>query len=208
MVTTQRAGERGFTIIEVMIAVLVLVVGLVGTLQAFISADDGNMATQQAQALSTAAEQQLEQLRAMTYNSLALSSLPTGTGDGNGTGDTSGDPSDPDYWVSGSYLKIANNFAQEAGGLLSTVAATGEALISGGSVSPGPVTVTSDGYTVTIYRYISWVVDSCVLGSVNLCPGAEDAKRITVAAVLSGSNIKAAKPFWLTTIIANPDEVG
>jgi prepilin-type N-terminal cleavage/methylation domain-containing protein len=205
MTTTKRTGEQGFSLIEVMVAVLVVAVALIGTMQAFISSDHGNLATQETQAVSTAAEQALEQLRAMSYNSLALSSFPIQTGSGNPTGDTSGDPDDPDYWVSGTNLVIPNNFAQVTSGVLTTVASVGEALIGGGTISPGPVTVSSDGFNVTIYRYVTWVVDSCLLGSINLCPGTEDAKRITVAAVLSGTGTSVAKPFWLTAIIANPD---
>src|ERR1700735_4872303 len=196
-----RTDEEGFTIIEVMVAILVLAVALIGTLQAFISSDHGNLATQETQAVSTAAEQALEQLRAMSYNSLALSSFPIQTGSGNPTGDTSGDPEDPDYWVSGTNLVIPNNFAQVTSGVLTTVASVGEALIGGGTINPGPVTVSSDGFNVTIYRYVTWVVDSCLLGSINLCPGTEDAKRITVAAVMAGTGAGVPKPFWLTTII-------
>src|ERR1700685_4417293 len=201
-----RNDEHGFGIIEVLVAILILAFGIVGTLQAFISSDHANLATQRAQAISTAAEEALEQMRAMTYSSLGLSSLPTHTSDGDGTGDHTGNPTDPDYWVSGTNLLIPNNFAKETGGLLQTVASTGEALISGGTVRPGPSTVTSDGFTVTIYRYITWFDDSCLFGSLNLCPGIDDAKRLTVAAVLSGSGpATTQKPFWLTTIVANPD---
>jgi type II secretory pathway pseudopilin PulG len=201
-----RDGQAGFSTIEVLVAMILVTIGLVGTLEAFISVDKANMKTQEAQALSTAAEQTLEQIRALSYSSLALSVLPTHSGDGNGTGDASSDPADPDYWISGAELLIPGNFEDEASGILTGVAGTGEALISGGSVNPGPVTVTSDGFTVSVYRYVSWVDDSCVLGILgNLCPGSEDAKRVTVAAVLDGSQAQSQKPFWLSTIIANPD---
>ncbi len=207
MATRPRTDEQGYTLIEVMVAVLVLAVALMGTMQAFISSDHGNLETQETQAVSTAAEQALEQLRAMSYSSLALSSLPIHTGTGNPTGDTSGDPEDPDYWISGTNLVIPNNFSQVSSGILSTVSSAGEALIGGGTISPGPTTVSSDGFTVTIYRYVTWVVDSCLYGSINLCPGVQAAKRITVAAVLTGTGTGTSppKPFWLSTTIANPN---
>ena len=195
-----RRDERGFGMVEVLAAILLIAVGIVGTLQSFISGDHANLATQRAQAVSTAAEQALEQMRAMSYTSIALSGLPVGSGTGNPSGDNSGDPEEGDYWVSGSYLKIPNNFASISSGLLQTVSTTGEALITGGTVNPGPSTVSSDGFTVTIYRFVTWITDTCLFGSLNLCPGADVAKRLTVAAVVSGQ-----KPFWLTTVLANPD---
>src|ERR1700685_4541029 len=82
-----RNNEHGFGVIEVLVAVLLLAFGIVGTLQAFISSDHANLATQRAQAISTAAEQALEQMRAITYSSLGLSSLPPHTRGGDGTGD-------------------------------------------------------------------------------------------------------------------------
>jgi type II secretory pathway pseudopilin PulG len=205
MLNTHRNWQAGFTTLEVLVAMVLVTVGLIGTLEAFISADQANTKAEQTQAVSTAAEQTLEQLRAQSYSSLALSSLPIHAGDGNGSGDQSGDPANPDYWVSGSNLLIPASFVKEASGILTGVASTGEVLITGGSVSPGPVTVTSDGFTVSVYQFVSWVNDSCVFGVLgNLCPGSEDAKRITVAAVLGGTGTQTEKPFWLSTIVANP----
>jgi type II secretory pathway pseudopilin PulG len=201
-----RRDEQGIGMIEVLAAILLLAIGIVGTLQAFISGDHANLATQRAQAVSTAAEAALEQVRATSYNNIALSSIPVGSGGitGNPSGDNSNDPENPLYWVSSGYLKIPNSFAQTTSGLLQTVASTGESLIGGGSISPGPSTVSSDGFTVTIYRFVTWFQDTCDFGTpiVNLCPGIDVAKRLTVAAVISGSNLK---PFWITTIVANPN---
>jgi prepilin-type N-terminal cleavage/methylation domain-containing protein len=202
------AGESGLTLIEVMIAILIITVGLVGALDALISSSKLSVTSQRVQATATAAEQTMEQLRAMNYSSLALSSLPTQSSSGNPAGDTSGNPLDPDYWVSGSNLLIVSNFNQETSATLSDVSSSGEPLVGGGSVSPGPVSVSSDGFTVSVYTFITWVADNCVFLGVNLCPGTENAKRVTVAAVIqNGGGIGAQKPFWLSTIVPNPNAI-
>lgn len=205
MVSMTHGNERGFGIIEVVAAMLLVVIGVLGTFTAFISSDHANLTMQREQAVSTAAEQAMEQLRSMTYANLALSSLPSTSSAGNPSGDNSKDPLDPDYWVSGSNLFIPASFSQESTTPLTNVASTGEALISGGTVAPGPTAVTSDGFTVDIYRYITWFNDTCTYGITNLCSSVDDAKRVTVAAVLANqTGTTDMKPVWLTTIVANP----
>jgi prepilin-type N-terminal cleavage/methylation domain-containing protein len=199
------ADERGFTLVEVLVAILLLVVGALGVLVSLSSSGHLTLTAQREQAAMTAAEQTMEQLRAMTYTSLALSSLPTHSADGNGAGDTSGNPANPNYWVSASNLLIPASFNSETSSTLSGVSSTGEPLLSGGTVSPGPSTVTSNGYSASIYRYVTSVNDRCSLLGVDLCPGTQDAKRVTVAVVLNGGvSVGVLKPVWLSTVIANP----
>jgi Tfp pilus assembly protein PilV len=212
MTTPHRAMRRiardndGMSVIEVLIAVLLLTVGLLAVLYGLVASNHLNLTTQRVQATATAAENAMEQLRATPYNSLGLSSLPTHTSDGNASSDKSGNPTDPDYWVSGTNLLVVANYNQESSAALSGVSTSGEAMIGGGTVNPGPAHVASDGFTVYVYTFISWVNDSCVYLAVNLCPGGEDAKRVTVAAVLDGGGgVGADKPFWLSTVVANPD---
>jgi prepilin-type N-terminal cleavage/methylation domain-containing protein len=206
--TRRLGGQAGFTLIEVLIAILITTVGLVGTLDALISSNKLSLTTERVQATATAAEQTMEQLRGMNYGSLALSALPLHSSTGDSPTDTSGDPSDPDYWVSGSYLDVVNDFNQETSTILADVANVGEALVTGGTVNPGPVTVTSDGFSVNVYTYITYVTDNCVYLGVNLCPGAENAKRLTVAAVINGGGGTGAdKPFWLSTVVPNPSAI-
>lgn len=196
-------------IIEVMVAILLLTVGIVATFQTFDSSSHLTLTTQRQQAAMTAAEQAIEQIRAMPYANVAMSTpLPTHTTDGNASTDTSGNPSNPNYWVSGSNLKIVTNFNQESSSTLGGVSSTGEPMVSvsGGAVSPGPTTVSTNGYSASVYRYVTYVNDSCVYLLVDLCPGTQDAKRITIAVVLQAGQATAGveKPVWLTTVVANP----
>jgi Tfp pilus assembly protein PilV len=198
--------NAGFSVVEVLIAALLLTVGLLAALYGLVASNHLNLTTQRVQATATAAENAMEQLRAMPYSSLALSSLPTHTSDGNASSDKSGNPFDPDYWVSGTNFLVVADYSQESSLTLSGVSSSGEAMIGSGAVNPGPVNVASDGFTVSVYTFISWVNDSCVYLGLNLCPGGESAKRLTVAAVLDGGGgVGADKPFWLSTVVANPD---
>jgi predicted ribosomally synthesized peptide with SipW-like signal peptide len=197
-------GEQGSLLLEVVLAVFVLAVGLLATLAALNDSDHLNATTQRQQAAATIAEQQMEQLRSMSYASLGLSSVPVHATDGNGTGDTSGNPINPFYWVSGSNLLIEQNWNSESSTTSAGTSSSGEALISGGTISPGPDAVTANGYTATVYRFVSWVNDTCSLNSTDLCPSTQDAKRVTVAVVLGTGGGGTAKPAWLDSIVANP----
>ena len=202
-------SEQGMTLVEVLIASLLLVTGLLATFGTFAVTGHVNVTTQRTQVAFTAAEQQLETLRAMTYTNLALSSVPTHTTDGNLGGDTSGNPTNPDYWVSSTVagnLIIPTDFNKESSSTLTGVSASGEVMVSGGSVSPGPTTVTVNGYTVKVSTFITYVNDSCVYNLIDLCATGQDAKRIVVAAIVSssGGGQGAQKPVWLTTVVGNP----
>ncbi len=202
---SRAAAEQGFLLLEVMVAMFVLCVGLLATLAVFDDSNHLGSTTQRQQVATSVAEQAMEALRADSYASLALSSpLPSHTSDGNPSGDTSGNPSDPDYWVSGSNLLIPTTWSSETSSTLSGVSKTGEALVSGGSISP-QTTSTVNGYTATVYQFVTWVNDQCKYLGVDLCPGSEDAKRVTVAVVLGGSGTGVGKPVWLSTVVADPD---
>jgi type IV pilus modification protein PilV len=69
---------RGFTLLEVMITVVILVIGLLGLAGLQIMAIKGNSFGQQMSVASTLAQNQLEQLRRISYDSLS-----DGSSDGN-----------------------------------------------------------------------------------------------------------------------------
>src|SRR5690349_6555393 len=122
--------------VEVLVAALLMAVGIVALLQMFTSSSHMTLTSQREQAAMTAAEQAMETIRALPYASMALSTAPVHEADGNATGDTSGNPNDPNYWVnsSGGTMTIPTNFNKES----STTISTGETLITGGSVASGP----------------------------------------------------------------------
>jgi type IV pilus modification protein PilV len=71
-------AERGFTLIEVLIAIVVLVFGLIAITNLFLVAGSSNTVANQATAASDVAAQVLENLKAQPWNSAQLAAT-TGT---------------------------------------------------------------------------------------------------------------------------------
>jgi Tfp pilus assembly protein PilV len=209
-----RDSEAGFTLVEVTVAALILVIGLLGVFVALNATSHLDTTSRRQQVAVTQAEQAMEQLKALPYAQLALSSAPAHQNDTS----TSNNPSVPNYWVSstGAKLIVPGNFNQKDSGTLSGSPAAGEPLITGGAVAPqtqcasgqtcGPV----DGLSFTIYRYVTQE-DECTL-LLSLCNISllqsllnQYSKRIVVAVVVDGSpDSGVTKPVWLSTVVANP----
>jgi type II secretory pathway pseudopilin PulG len=65
-----RGGEAGFTLVEALIAIIVLVFGLIGVTNLFVVAKTTTSLANQSSAATTAASETLERLRAMTFTDL------------------------------------------------------------------------------------------------------------------------------------------
>ncbi len=200
--------EAGYTMIEMLVALIILVTGGLATVGAMASSSHVSLTTQREQAAWTAAEQAMEKLRAMPYANLALSSTPAHATD------TNSNPSNPDYWVSSSTgnLIIPNSFNNESSGTLSGVSSSGETMVTTatacttGTAVCATTTVSTGGYTVTVYQFVTYINDTCLYNSIELCSSSgQDAKRLVVAAVVpSEHNTGVQKPVWLSTIVENP----
>ena len=85
-----RRAEAGFTLIEVLIAIVVLVFGLIAVTNLFLVAGSSNAVANQATAASDVAAQILENLKAQSWNSGQLNSGAAGTTAGSLTTNTTG----------------------------------------------------------------------------------------------------------------------
>lgn len=165
--------EDGFTLIEVLIAAMILVMG---SFAAFGMLRAATLNTQRAKATQVAlnrAQQELEVLRGIPDEQLALTATPQ----------PSTNPKSPGYRVN----SAAGTFALSRSplGNYGTLVENGDKLygtnteISTGIVSPGPTSFTSGSVSGRIYRYIVWRNDtSCPEAT---CPGPEDYKQVVVA---------------------------
>lgn len=173
----RRAGdsEAGFTIVEVMVATLVLVIGAFATFGLLSAANRNTDRAKASQVALDLAQQQLEALRSLPNEELALTSTPP----------HSSDSLDPDYRVNassgtfavsrqplGSYRKLVVN-----GG---PIEGESEAVVEDGVVPPSEAFASGD-VTGTIHRYVVWGNDAACGKE---CPTSQDYKQIIVTVKL------------------------
>jgi prepilin-type N-terminal cleavage/methylation domain-containing protein len=168
-----RQDQDGFTLIEVMVAALILVAGAFATFGVLRVAV---VNTQQAKASQVAvgrAQQEMEALRSLSNEELALTDTPP----------PSTSPFNPGFRVAGAEFALTKN---PVGDYKRMVVEGGE-LYGGGfietaAVNPGPTSFSTGGVKGQIFRYIVWRNDtSCPEAT---CPGPQDYKQIIVAVKL------------------------
>jgi prepilin-type N-terminal cleavage/methylation domain-containing protein len=168
--------EAGFTIVEVLVAIVLLAIGAMTVYGLLGSAAKNTQRAKATQVAIDKAQEELESLRSLTNRELAMTataahsenSLNPGyrANSGNATYALLREP------VS-SYQKMVVNGGSLYGG--------GE--VEGGVVNPGPIPFTSGDVSGDVYRYVVWRNDeSC---PEEVCPGTQDFKQIIVAVKLN-----------------------
>jgi prepilin-type N-terminal cleavage/methylation domain-containing protein len=185
------ASERGFTLIEVLIAMALVSVGVAATIGVFGSSNRATLRAQQSEVGVQQAQAEIDRLSTISYGALALTSTPA----------ASSTSTDPRYRISGSNFEVKSGLTEA----LVTTPASGETA----AVAPGPdvFTVGSGGAAITgkIHRFITWRDEQCPQA---LCDGTQNTKRVTVAVTVDPTgNQPQRPPVWLSTIIADPDAV-
>jgi type II secretory pathway pseudopilin PulG len=174
-----RGQEAGFTIVEVLVAAVILVIGALTTFGMLSAATRSTERGKATQIALDVAQQELEALRGDSFEELALKATPA----------PSNQPLDPGYRVDstngtfalsreprGNYQKLVENGGELYGG------SGEEGVVRGGEVNPGPTPFESGDVRGQIYRYVVWRNDpSC---SEEKCPGPQDFKQIVVAVKL------------------------
>ncbi len=159
MKTRRLTEDRGFTLIEVLVALFILMLGAVATYKLLNSATKANFRAEQRQVIQDVAQREMEKLHTIAYDNLALSSTPV----------TSADTTLPSNRVSGTTFKLT-----ATGSTFATMVVSGTGL-----VAPGPTAFTSGDVSGKIYRYVVWMNDDQCLEAD--CPGSQDFKRAIVA---------------------------
>jgi type II secretory pathway pseudopilin PulG len=164
-----RRGEAGFTIVEVVVAVLVIVIGALTTFGLLSAATKNTQRAKATQVALNRAQQELEALHSLSNEQLAMTAAPP----------PSTNPLSPNYRVSSGKFALT----REPLGSYATMVVNGGSLYGGGSVeggivNPGPISFASGDVSGKIYRYVLWQNDGAC-GTP--CPGEQDYKRIVVA---------------------------
>jgi type II secretory pathway pseudopilin PulG len=158
--------EDGMTIVEVVVAGLILVLGAVGVLGVVDAATRNTFRAEQSQVVANVLQAEMEELRQLPYEELALIEPPP----------DSGDPADPNSRVtSGDFFYTGRNNTGLKPLVFNGSSNKGDP-VEGGVVDPGPTPFTVGDVEGQIYRYIVW--DTCPS---SLCAERQLLKRAVVA---------------------------
>ena len=183
---TRFEKEDGFTIIEVVVATLVLTLGAMATFGLLSSATKNTERAKATQVALDRAQQELEALRFLTSEELAMTATPQ----------HSINPLNPNYRVNATTGEFAvtreppSNYRKL---VVKGGTADGEP-ISAGIVDPGPTPFTSGGVSGEIYRYVVRRNDDVCAAA---CPGEQDFKQVIVAVKLDKPGNQAAEPGYV-----------
>src|SRR5680860_604832 len=140
--------QRGFTLIEVLVASLLLMIVLIPLLGIFISSVSASLKAETENAASLLAQEQIEELRGLNYASLTLDSNPsTGALVAADSDIDTSDGSAKYVWADATYNVVWADATYN-------VVAEKE-----GSVDPRPEPIDRRNVSFTVQRYILWVDD-------------------------------------------------
>jgi hypothetical protein len=180
MRTAPVKAEDGLTIVEVLVAGIILVAGALGVLGVVDAGTRNVFRAEQSQAVANLLQGEMEKLRQVPYGELALTSLPSHTGD----------PEDPNSRITDiNYFQTGRNGTGRKPLVYNGGIADGET-IAGGTVNPGPTSFEVGDVKGTVYRYIVW--DTCPAA---LCVGGKYLKRAVVVVRLNGTASGGARRY-------------
>ena len=174
--------EQGIGMIEVMMAALVLVVGVVGTFSTFDGVRKLGTLGEKKQTATRFAQSEIENLRATGWSALQLSAAPTAFSDTRGT-------------VAGA------TYAPPRSGAAQTLTVAASCPTAASCVTSGPTAWTYGNASGSVYRYVTSSRDTLCGAD---CPvGGIDHKRVTVAVTVNGPNAPKAA-IVISTIVIDP----
>jgi len=176
--------QHGFTVIELLIAIVLLLVGITALAETFVAAGRLTLVSERQAAMSHAGQAELERLRSLTYAQLAMTGPPT----------NSASPTNPDHYVSnqGSTYYLQPDPSSSATEQLAIDATNGQ-------VSPSPIAWSSGNTTGSTYDFVTYHTDgNCGVG----CPASQNYKRIVVE-VTQSSGGSPKNPVIVQTLTAS-----
>lgn len=169
------SGEDGFGLVEVLVAMVLILVGVLSAYLAFNASQRADLRAERNAAVAHRGQSEIERIQALPYTTVAMESTPSNSGSGNAK--------DPLNYVVNSPAGYEYDWTQPAksesfatGGTLATSSAWTDGKISG-----------------TLYRFVTWVADACPT-----CANSKDYKRVTVVLTTPGN----AAPFKDSTVVA------
>ena len=157
------------TVVEVLVAGLILVLGALGVLGIVDAASHNAFRAEQSQAVANVMQREMEKLRQLPYEELALESLPA----------HASEPEDPNSRISSTTYFYTGRDETGLKPLIYNGGVTGGKAIEGGTVESGPTPFQVGKVKGDIYRYVVW--DTCPS---SLCTDGKHLKRAVIVATL------------------------
>jgi Tfp pilus assembly protein PilV len=168
------SGEEGFGLVEVMVAMVLMLVGVLSAFVAFESSQRANGRSERTATVAHRAQSEVERILALPYASVGMASIPTNSGSNN--------PNDPLSYVVNSPAGYEYDWSQTS---------KKELFASGGTLATSSAW-TDGNLSGTLYRFVTWVPDACPA-----CANGQDYKRVTIVLTTPGQ----AAPFINSTIV-------
>jgi Tfp pilus assembly protein PilV len=144
---TPRA-EAGFTVIEVVVAAVLLAISVLAVLGLVDAASRNNYRAEQTQVVSDRLQQEMEAIKQLPYSQVALTAGPV----------PSGNPANPNSRVSGTQFNVNRTGSASTWNLVYNGGHSNETgnSVGGGTIAPGPTPFQSGNVHGQIYRYVVW----------------------------------------------------
>ncbi len=202
-------AEQGMTLIEVLVAIVVLAVGLFAVLSSLAGAQRGTTDAERSSVLAQIGEQALQSIEALPYANISETGYPTKT--------STTDSTDPTYYLSScgvggctvyqwdpSTPATAETIDMTAGGLVSPTPSVGVVASPSGAGCTSSSPTTNCRITYEIYRFVTDVPSSrepvCSQTGVTCSPTVY--RRVTIA-VKNTSGGPPNNPVYLSTFVSN-----
>jgi len=168
------------TIVEVVVAGLILVLGALGVLGIVDATTRNTFRAEQSQVVANVLQGEIEVLRATPYAELALTELPV----------HSSDPEDPNSRVSSTSFFYTGRNGTGLKQLVYNGGTSEGETIEGGTVEPGPSPFEVGDVKGTINRYVVW--DTC---PASLCADGKHLRRVVVTVSLADTGSGGARRY-------------
>jgi prepilin-type N-terminal cleavage/methylation domain-containing protein len=186
------AAEDGFTLIELMIASMIMVVGLLALVSGLDHSRNLVTQSEKVEAATHQAERAVERILAMRYDQVSLTTAPS----------DSTSQADPRYWISGSTYQWDQGSSGSAAfeTLCVTKCPAEAASVTGTIVTAEEWEDPATRLHGWIHRFVTEVPDLC---TATQCSGNQPAKRVTVGVTVDG-NDPLTKPVFISTLMIAP----
>lgn len=176
------AAEDGFTLFELLAAIMLLAVGLIALVGTLDGSRDLVSVAEKTEVASHRAERELERILSLPYTSVAHPSTPG----------SSLDQTSPASYVSGTSYQYDQGTTGPRSETL--------AVVPGSTVGTAPANWVDSETRLRgrIQSFVTWTGDYCTTPNRALC-----AKRVTVAVTVDG-NRPLRRPVLISTILTNP----